>query len=128
MIQKYFTFLIFLTLLASCRSEPVATTQVCLDIKHHEELIPNTKVYFKYNDTVFPGYDLSELDIFDAVFQVDENGQACFKGIPLGNHWLVAHGRDERWTADGAPIRGSIRISLDVNRYSLDSTIYVNEY
>ena len=128
MIQKYFTFLILLALVASCRPEPAATTQVCLDIKHHEELMPNTKVYFKYNDTVFPGYDLDELDIFDATFQVDENGQGCFKGIPLGDHWLVAHGRDENWGPDGAPIRGSIRISLNVNRYSVDSTIYVQEY
>jgi hypothetical protein len=117
-----------LILWASCRPEPVNTTQVCLEIKHHEALQPNTFVYFKYNDTVFPGYDLDRLDIFDASFQVDENGYGCFKGLPLGDHWLVAHGRDENWGPDGAPIRGSIRIRLDVNRIGLDSTIYVQEY
>jgi len=127
MIRQTFTLLVFIILAASCRPESIATSQVCLEVKHHEEFIPNTKIYFKYNDTVFPGYDLDELDKFDAVFQVDENGEGCFRSIPLGNHWIVAHGFDEEW-GTGAPIRGSSRISLDVNRYTIDSTIYVQEY
>lgn len=113
---------------ASCRKEPAKVSQICVDIKHHEALMPNTKVYLKYNDTVFPGYDLDKLDIFDAVFQVDENGNGCLKNLPLGNHWMVAHGRDENWGPEGAPIRGSIRINLDINRFQIDSTIYVQEY
>ncbi|MEM6966815.1 MAG: hypothetical protein AAF573_18770 [Bacteroidota bacterium] len=117
-----------LVIFATCRKPEGKFTQICVDVKHHEAFMPNTTVYMKYNDTVFPGYKLDELDIFDASFQVDENGYGCFKNLPLGNHWLVAHGIDEDWGPDGAPIRGSIRISLDINRFQIDSTIYVQEY
>ena len=71
---------------------------------------------------------VDKLDIFNATFQVDENGRGCLKNVPFGNHWLVAHGRDENWGPDGAPIRGSIRVVLDIDHFQLDSTIYVQEY
>ncbi|MFT6320121.1 MAG: hypothetical protein ACJAT4_001043 [Granulosicoccus sp.] len=128
MTRLIFTLLIGIVAMTSCKKEPVDRPQVCLKIQHHQALMPNTKVYFKYNDSVFPGYDLDKLDIFDANFQVDETGEGCFEGLPLGTHWLVAHGRDEEWGDDGQPIRGSIRINLTATRFQLDSIIYVQEY
>ena len=128
MIRQIFLLFSFVILFSACPREEAKVTQVCVDIKHHEELMPNTTVYLKFNDTVFPGYDLNNLDIFDASFKVNENGAGCIQNLPLGNHWMVAHGWDDNWGPDGAPIRGSIRISLDLNRYQIDSTIYVQEY
>jgi hypothetical protein len=128
MIRLIFTLLIGIVTMTSCNKEPLNRPQVCLKVQHHQALMPNTKVYFKYNDSVFPGYDLDKLDIFDANFQVGADGQGCFEGLPLGVHWLVAHGRDEEWGDEGQRIRGSIRINLTERRFQLDTIIYVQEY
>lgn len=128
MTRLIFTLLIGILAMTSCKKEPVNQPQVCVKVQHHQALMPNTMVYFKYNDSVFPGYDLDKLDIFDANFQVGADGQGCFKGLPLGVHWLVAHGRDEEWGDDGQRIRGSIRINLTETRFQLDTIIYVQEY
>ena len=120
MTRLIFTLLIGILAMTSCTKEPVDRPQVCVKVQHHQALMPNTMVYFKYNDSVFPGYDLDELDIFDANFQVGADGQGCFEGLPLGVHWLVAHGRDEEWGDDGQRIRGSIRINLTETKFQLD--------
>lgn len=125
---RIITFFTFLVLFSSCPKEESNFNQVCLKIQHHQALMANTQVYFKYNDSVFPGYDLDKLDIFDANFQVGTDGQGCFEGLPLGVHWLVAHGRDEEWGDEGQRIRGSIRINLTETRFQLDTIIYVQEY
>ena len=127
MTRTIFTFLIFSTFLFSCEKEPAReVTEVCLKVQHHQELMPNAKIYFKYNDSVFPGYN--NLDALDAIFEVDETGQGCFQNIPLGTHWIIADGWDANWPPDGAPFRGSMRINLTVERYKIDSIIYVQEY
>lgn len=128
MTRLIFTLLIGIVAMTSCKKEPVDRPQVCLNIQHHQALMPNTQVYFKYNDSVFPGYDLDKLDIFDANFQVGADGKGCFEDLPLGVHWLVAHGRDEEWGDEGQAIRGSIRINLTETRFQLDTIIYVQEY
>ena len=128
MTRLIFTLLISIIAFSSCQKEPLNRPQVCLSVQHHEALIPNTTVYFKFNDSVFPGYDLNKLDIFDANFQVGTDGKGCFEGLPLGIHWLVAHGRDEEWGDEGQRVRGSIRINLTATSFQLDTTIYVQEY
>ncbi len=58
------------------------TTEVCFVTQHHEEIIPNIKIYVKYRTDEFPGYD-SDLS-FDAIWESDSRGQICVQGLPLG--------------------------------------------
>ena len=127
MTRTIFTFLILSTLLFSCKKEPAReVTQVCLKVQHHQELMPNAKIYFKYNDSVFPGYN--DLGSFDAIFEVGSDGHGCFENMPLGVHWIITDGWDANWPPNGAPFRGSMRINLTVEKYQIDSIIYVDEY
>ena len=48
------------------KDPPPPYTRLCVDTQHHEAKVPNCKVYVKFNDENFPGYN--DLSVFDTVF------------------------------------------------------------
>ena len=122
MIRKI-TFLFSLLLFFAACEEPVdspAERDLCVTIKHHEAIFPNSPVYIKFNTDFFPGYQ--DLSIFDQEIVTNDEGRGCFLNIPEGRHWLVCKGYDE---VQEENVRGSIRVEMEGLRYILDTIIYV---
>jgi len=98
------------------------TTKVCFLTKHHEEVIPNITIYVKYRADDFPGYD-PDLR-FDAVWESDSQGRICMERLPLGHHWFVAIGYDEKIREQ---VIGSVDLLFDLRNLQYDQILYVGE-
>ena len=123
MIQKITILFCLLFVFATCEEpvDPPAEIDVCVTIKHHEAIFPNSNVYIKYNTDFFPGYH--DLTVFDEEKKTNEEGYGCFTNIPEGRHWLICKGYDE---ATDENLKGSIRVEMQGLRYYLDTILYLN--
>ncbi len=97
-------------------------THVCFQTKHHEEVIPNITIYVKYGATEYPGYEPESQ--FHDVWTSDENGRVCMSDVPLGSHWFMAIGYDEKIREQ---VIGNMPLRLDLNNLTIDTILYVGE-
>ena len=97
-------------------------TQACFTTQHHSKVIPNITVYVKLNTLDFPGYD--NLEQFHLRADSDAQGRVCFNDIPLGDHWFVAIGFDEKIREQ---VIGNIDIRFDRSNLKVDQILYVGE-
>ncbi len=98
----------------SCKKEGTGgKSSVNGNVKHHNELIPNTDVYIKYGVKEFPGADVSS---YDDHVQADANAHYEFTGLQKGDYYLYGVGTD----ASGIPfvVTGGVGVELKRNQAS----------
>ena len=98
------------------------TTSVNFITRHHDEIIPNIEIYVKYFVTDFPGYE--QFETFDTVLISSSSGRASLRNFPLGHHWFVAIGFDEKIREQ---VIGNIDLTFNLRNLQVDTIMYVGE-
>ncbi len=92
-------------------------------VLHHEALIPNARVFIKYDAAEFPGIDTLK---YDDVAKADNLGNYTFSGLKRGKYFLYGVGKDG--VANGNPfdVFGGSRIDINnksgVNQFNVAVT------
>jgi len=112
--------------LLACRKEATTITynRTCISTQHHEQIIGNIDVYVKYDadDFNFPGWiDLAE---YDTLFKTNAAGKGCIDNLPIGKHWVVGLGTDERINQQ---VKGRMFVNITFERPQIDTILYVGE-
>jgi hypothetical protein len=101
---------------------PKQTTTIDLVTQHHDEIIPNIDIYVKYFTTDFPGFD--NLETFDTILISNAAGRATLRNFPLGQHWFVGIGFDEKIKEQ---VYGAMDITFNLRNLTVDTILYVGE-
>ena len=98
------------------------STTIDFITQHHNEIIPNIHIYVKYFTTDFPGFD--DMENFDTVIVSNSSGRASLRNFPLGNHWFVGVGFDEKIKEQ---VYGGLDVTFNLRNLMVDTILYVGE-
>ena len=98
------------------------TTSIDFVTQHHSEIIPNIEIYVKYFTEDFPGFE--DLETYDTMIVSNAAGRASFKNFPLGHHWFVGFGFDEKIQEQ---VYGALDITFNLRNLQVDTILYVGE-
>ena len=91
-------------------------------VLHHNDAIPNTIVYIKYDATDFPGPNPEDYD--DQTIASSDDAEYTFSGLEKGSYYLYGIGNDASCFCE---VVGGIPITLDNNTHVVESNIPVTE-
>jgi uncharacterized GH25 family protein len=93
-------------------------------VLHHETIIPNARVFVKYDKTEFPGADTTK---YDDVVNADNQGNYVFSGLKKGKYYLYGVGKDG--VANGNPfdVFGGSRIDINSKTAVVQFNVPVTE-
>lgn len=75
-------------------------------VVHHDQAIPNARVYIKFNATEFPGTDPAS---YDTYIDADHNGNFEIEKIYRGSYYFYGVGYD---AAISQPVKGGIALKV----------------
>jgi len=89
--MKFFLYIIIAISLFSCKKNQTGgRSKISGLVAHHGVLIPNARVYIKFNANEFPGDDYS---LYDTYIDADEHGKYDIS-FYKGTYYLYAKGYD----------------------------------
>jgi hypothetical protein len=89
---KYIVVLIFALAIVGCKKNQLGgKSNIKGKVMHHDQAIPNARVYIKYNATEFPGTDVS---VYDTYIDADHNGNFLIEHIYHGDYYFYGVGVD----------------------------------
>lgn len=126
MTMKY-TTLIVLSIslfLLNCTDDDVANENASISgsVAHHEQLIPNAIVFYKFDATELPG--TSEADYDGSVIADSINARYEITGLKAGNYYLYAVGTD---TSCKCEVKGGIPVFVPNGDDAITSNVPVTE-
>ena len=99
--------LVMITIFSFCKKNGTGgKVTVAAITKHHDRVIPFSKVYVKYGAKEFPGEDLSQ---YDAEQTTDKEGHTHFTGLRYGNYYFYGIGYD---SVSQAVVKGGIALKI----------------
>jgi len=126
MTMKFKSIFIFLIsfLLLNCSDDDASSKNASISgsVAHHDELIHNATVYYRFDVTEFPGaspddYDGSVIaDSFKAHYEIT--------GLKAGNYYLYAVGIDTSCTCE---VKGGIPVIIKSGEENVTSNVPVTE-
>ncbi len=95
--------------------------QICVTIKHHANIVPNSRVFLKYDSDVFLGFDSTK---YQKHYQTDSLAKTCINELPTGTHCLMILGYDHIF---GAKIYGYKVFTIKKVDEKITTDIFVSE-
>jgi hypothetical protein len=121
----YSCFIIGLMIAASCqKAGKGGDASIQGKVLHHEALIPNARIFIKYNTSNFPGTDTTK---YDDKVQSDNQGNYKFEGLKKGKYFLYGVGKDG--VANGNPfdVVGGARVDINSKKATVQFNVPVTE-
>jgi hypothetical protein len=122
--MKSISLLLILTLFiySSCTKPGLGgEAEIHIEVKHHSTLIPNSKVYIKYDAKDFPGDDLSQ---YDASITTNAMAHGHFENLKKGNYYIYGVGFD---STINQTVTGGMKVKVSKKDEMIDVTLQVTE-
>jgi hypothetical protein len=124
-IFKLFVMSILMLVWLSCtKAGKGGAASIAGKVLHHDVIIPNARVFIKYNQSDFPGKDTTK---YDDIVSADKQGNYKMTDLKKGKYFIYAVGLDG--VANGNPfsVFGGLSVSLNSKNEAAQLNIPVTE-
>jgi hypothetical protein len=107
---KYIVLLICALTIFSCKKNQLGgKSNIKAKVLHHDQAIPNARVYIKFGATEFPGADVS---VYNTYIDADHNGNFLIEHIYHGDYYFYAVGVDPTLPAGSNVVKGGTHLKV----------------
>jgi hypothetical protein len=124
-IFKLFIVSIITLVWSSCtKAGKGGAASIAGKVLHHDVIIPNARVFVKYNQSDFPGKDTTK---YDDVVSADKQGNYQIRDLKKGKYYVYSVGLDG--VANGNPfgVFGGLSVSINSKSEAVQLNIPVTE-